>query len=54
MTPSIPKSASVLSAHVWVEFHTTENSKESEQLMDVDGSKSFSLTFWVGQVTQYI
>ena len=38
---SIPKSTTVLSAHVRVEFHIERESKESEKLMDMVGSKPF-------------
>ena len=51
---TIPKSATVLSAHVSVEFHIERKSKESEKLMDIVGSKPFGLSFWVLVVPQYI
>ena len=44
---TMPKSAIVLSACVRVEFHIKRKSNESEQLMDVVGSKTFDLSFWV-------
>ena len=43
----MPKSAIVLSACVRVEFHIKRKSNESEQLMDMVGSKTFGLSFWV-------
>ena len=45
---TIPKSATVLSAHVRVEFHIKRKSKESEMLMDIVGSKPFGLSFLSG------
>ena len=45
---TIPKSATILSAHVRVEFHIKRKSKESEMLMDIVGSKPFGLSFLSG------
>ena len=57
---TIPKSATVLSAHVRVEFHIKRKSKESEKLMDIVGSKPFGFSFlsgtpiYISLVPQYI
>ena len=40
----IPKSATILSARVRVEFHIEKKSKESKKLMDIVGSKPFGLS----------